>query len=251
MLYISRWKAFAIVMTTLVVCIFAVPNLLSPATVKEWPKWAQRHVVLGLDLQGGSHLLLEVDTGVIKSRRSSSCATKCARSCAKRKSAWCRPRSIRGETVEVRIREADLQQGLTKLRELSQPLGGLLSATGQRTVEINNVGGGLVRLNWTEPAIIERVRQAIDQSIQIVTRRVDDLGTVEPVIQRQGIDRILIQVPGLGDPQRLIDLIGKTAKLDFRMVDQTMTAEQAHQHRGRRPNPKCSMAPPAKAARPT
>ena len=69
MLYISRWKAFAIVMTTLVVCMFAVPNLLSPATVKGWPKWAQRHVVLGLDLQGGSHLLLEVDTGVIRKEK--------------------------------------------------------------------------------------------------------------------------------------------------------------------------------------
>ena len=96
-----------------------------------------------------------------------------------------------------------MQQGLTKLRELSQPLGGLLSATGQRTVDINNVGGGLVRLTWTEPAIVERVRQAVDQSIQIVTRRIDELGTVEPVIQRQGIDRILVQVPGLRDPQRL------------------------------------------------
>ena len=78
-----------------------------------------------------------------------------------------------------------------------------------------------MRLTWTEPAIIERIRQAVDQSIQIVTRRVDELGTVEPVIQRQGVDRILIQVPGLGDPKRLIELLGKTAKLDFRMVDQT------------------------------
>jgi preprotein translocase subunit SecD len=227
MLYISRWKALAIVVTTLVVCMFAVPNLLSSATVKSWPKWAQRHVVLGLDLQGGSHLLLEVDTGVIRKQKVEQLRDEVRKLLRESKIGLVQAPVIRGEVVEVRIRESDLQQGLTKLRELSQPLGGLLSATGQRTVEINNVGGGLVRLNWTDPAIIERVRQAVDQAIQIVTRRVDALGTVEPVIQRQGIDRILIQVPGLDDPQRLIDLIGKTAKLDFRMVDQTMTAEQA------------------------
>ena len=69
MLYISRWKAVAIVVTTLFVCLFAIPNLLSPSTVKEWPKWAQRHVVLGLDLQGGSHLLLEVDTAIIRKQK--------------------------------------------------------------------------------------------------------------------------------------------------------------------------------------
>src|SRR5262245_24020645 len=66
MLYISRWKAFAIVMTTLVVCLFAAPNLLSQGTISDWPKWAQRHVVLGLDLQGGSHLLFEVDTAQLR-----------------------------------------------------------------------------------------------------------------------------------------------------------------------------------------
>jgi preprotein translocase subunit SecD len=98
-------------------------------------------------------------------------------------------------------------------------------------VEIVNAGGGLVRLNWTEPAIVERVGQAVEQSIQIVQRRIDELGTVEPVIQRQGPDRILVQVPGLQDPQRLKDLLGKTAKLDFRMVDQTMSPEQALQSR--------------------
>ncbi len=75
----------------------------------------------------------------------------------------------------------------------------------------------------TEPAIIERVRQSVDQSIQIVERRLNELGTVEPSIQRQGVDRILVQVPGLQDPQRLKELLGKTAKLTFRMVDATDT----------------------------
>ena len=77
------------------------------------------------------------------------------------------------------------------------------------------------------PRITERIRQAVDQSIQIIERRVNELGLVEPTIQREGTDRILVQVPGLQDPSRLKEILGKTAKLDFRMVDQSMTAEQA------------------------
>src|SRR6185437_12809386 len=109
-------------------------------------------------------------------------------------------------------------------------LGGILSATGQRNVEITN-DGGLIRLTVTDPAIIERVRQSVDQSIQIIERRVNELGTVEPLIQREGTDRILVQVPGLQDPTRLKQLLGKTAKLDFRMVDTGTSPEQAVQGR--------------------
>jgi preprotein translocase subunit SecD len=184
-------------------------------------------MVLGLDLQGGSHLLLEVDTAAVRKEKLDQLRDEVRKVLREGKVGLVSAPVVRGNNVEVRIRDNDLQQGLTKLRELSQPLGGLLSSTGQRTVEIVNAGGGLVRLNWTDPAIIERVSQAVEQSIQIVQRRIDELGTVEPVIQRQGADRILVQVPGLQDPQRLKDLLGKTAKLDFRMVDQSMTVEQA------------------------
>jgi preprotein translocase subunit SecD len=77
--------------------------------------------------------------------------------------------------------------------------------------------------------VTERIRQAVEQSIQIVERRVNELGTVEPSIQRQGVDRILVQVPGLQDPQRLKELLGKTAKLTFRLVDPSASVEQALQ----------------------
>ena len=66
MLYFTRWKAAAILLTALVVCLFAVPNFLPDKMVRRWPNWAQRHVVLGLDLQGGSHILLEVDTNAVR-----------------------------------------------------------------------------------------------------------------------------------------------------------------------------------------
>jgi len=227
MLHISRWKAFAIVMTTLVVCLFAVPNLLSQGAVRDLPKWAQRHVVLGLDLQGGSHLLLEVDTAQLRREKVDQLRDDVRRVLSEAKIFPTQAPLVRGDSVEVRIRPADLQQALAKLRELSQPLVGLLGNTGQRTLDINNAGDGLVRLTWTEAAMLERIRQAVDQSIQVATRRIDELGTVEPVIQRQGVDRILIQAPGFGDPERLRNILRPTGRLDFRMVDMTMTAEQA------------------------
>ena len=134
----------------------------------------------------------------------------------------------KGDSVEVRItKDNDLQTALTKLRELSQPLGGLLGSNGQRSLEVSDAGGGVIRLTVTPAAITDRIRQTIEQSIQIVERRVNELGTVEPLIQRQGQDRILVQVPGLQDPTRLKELLGKTAKMDFRMVDSTVSPEQA------------------------
>ena len=69
MLYISKWKALAILLTALIVCLFAVPNFFPESTVKRWPAWAQRHIVLGLDLQGGSHILLEVDANDVRRQR--------------------------------------------------------------------------------------------------------------------------------------------------------------------------------------
>src|SRR4029078_6747111 len=85
---------------------------------------------------------------------------------------------------------------------------------------------GLIRLSIPQPAIVERMRQAVEQSITIIEKRVNELGLVEPVVQRQGLDRILVQVPGLQDPSRLKEILGKTAKLEFRMVDVTISAEQ-------------------------
>ena len=232
MLYFTRWKAAAIVLTAFVVCLFAVPNFLPEKMVQSWPKWAQRHVVLGLDLQGGSHILLEVDTNAVRKEKLETLRDDVRRVLRDARVGYT-GLVVRGNSVEVRIREgSNFDQAVDKLRELSQPLGGILgSSTGQRTLDITTEAGSLVRLTVTEPALVERIRQSVEQSIQIIERRVNELGTVEPLIQRQGTDRILVQVPGLQDPTRLKELLGKTAKLDFRMVDVSMPAEQAAQGR--------------------
>jgi preprotein translocase subunit SecD len=226
MLYFTRWKAATIILTALIVCLFAVPNFLPSSLVDNWPKWAQRHVVLGLDLQGGSHLLLEVDSKAVRREKLEALRDDVRRALREARIGYT-GLVVRGNSVEVRIREgANADQALTKLRALSQPLGGIMSATGQNSLDIAQ-DGDLIRLTVTEPAILERVRQSVEQSIQIIERRINELGTVEPLIQREGVDRILVQVPGLQDPTRLKQLLGKTAKLDFRMVDTSIPAEQA------------------------
>ena len=226
MLYFTRWKALAIILTALVVCLCAVPNFFPEATVKGWPAWAQRRLVLGLDLQGGSYLLLEVDSNYVKKEKLDQIRDDVRRTLREARIGYTGLAS-RPDSVEVRVKDTDLQNALTKLRELSQPLGGLMGTSGQRSLEISDAGGGLIRLGVPQAAITERIRQTIEQSIQIVERRVNQLGTVEPVIQRQGTDRILVQVPGLQDPSRLKELLGKTAKMEFRMVDTTVPPDQA------------------------
>ena len=228
MLYFTRWKALAIIVTALVVCLCAVPNFFPEATVKGWPAWAQRRLVLGLDLQGGSHILLEVDSNSVKKDKLEQVRDDVRRTLRDAKIGYT-GLATRPDSVEVRVKDTDLQNALTKLRELSQPLGGLLGSSGQRSLEVSDAGGGLIRFTVPPAAIAERVRQSVEQSIQIVERRVNQLGTVEPSIQRQGQDRILVQVPGLQDPTRLKELVGKTAKLDFRMVDPTVPPDQAQQ----------------------
>ena len=231
MLYFTRWKALAIILTALVVCLCAVPNFFPEATVKSWPAWAQRRLVLGLDLQGGSYLLLEVDSNYVKKEKLEQVRDDVRRTLRDAKIGYT-GLAVRNEAVEVRIsRDTDAPNALAKLRELSQPLGGLIGSSGQRSLEVADAGGGLIRITVPQAAITERIRQTIEQSIQIVERRVNQLGTVEPVIQRQGTDRILVQVPGLQDPSRLKELLGKTAKMEFRMVDTTVPPDQAQQGR--------------------
>jgi preprotein translocase subunit SecD len=228
MLYFTRWKALGIVLTALVVCLCAVPNFFPEATVKNWPLWAQRRLVLGLDLQGGSYLLLEVDANYVKKEKLDQIRDDARRTLREARLGYTGLVS-RADAVEVHVKEAELQTALSKLRELSQPLGGLLGSSGQRSLEVTDAGGGLIRLAVPQAAINERIRQTIDQSMQIVERRVNQLGTVEPIIQRQGTDRILVQVPGLQDPTRLKQLLGKTAKMEFRMVDSGVSPQQAQQ----------------------
>src|SRR3990170_2987219 len=125
MLHVSRLRATMILATALLVCLFAVPNFFPEKVVQSWPKWAQRHVVLGLDLQGGSHILLEVDSNAVRKEKVETLRDDVRRVLRDGRIGYT-GLVTRADGVEVRIREAaDVPQGLTKLRELSQPVGGI------------------------------------------------------------------------------------------------------------------------------
>ena len=228
MLYFSRWKAAAILVTVMTVCLFVVPDFISRSSEQTWPQWAQRRLVLGLDLQGGSHLLLEVDANAVRKEMVEGLADEVRRVLRSSHSTYTNL-VTRASSVELQLGGADAQTAMAKLRELSQPLPGVLGSTGQRSLDITDLGGGLVRLAPTPAALSQRVHQAVQQSVEIVERRVNELGTVEPTVESEGTDRILVEVPGLQDPTRLKELLGKTAKLTFQLVDLSEDPTQALQ----------------------
>jgi SecD/SecF fusion protein len=233
MLRFSTTKIVATIATILIGLLLAVPSLFTPEqrrgfaqSMPGWlPSWVvpTRAIVLGLDLQGGSHVLLEVDvndlvrgrTGLVNQLRDD-----VRRVLRENRGSVEGGIQVTQRGVQVRIADpAERARILPKLRELSQPISNvILGQTGARNVEVVEQPDGLIQLTLTDQGINERIRRAVDQAIEVLRRRVDALGTTEPNIQRQGADRILVQVPGLQDPQRLKEILGQTAKLEFRMV---------------------------------
>src|SRR5690606_13057601 len=128
-----------------------------------------------------------------------------------------------GNSVQVRIRDvADLDNARKALEPITAPVAaGLFSGGTVTEVERQEPEPGLLRFSLTDSGLTYRMSSALSQSIEVVNRRVNELGTTEPIVQRQGSDRILVQVPGLQDPDRLKDILGQTAKLTFQMVDQS------------------------------
>src|SRR5205807_5826272 len=141
MLFFSRWKVLAVLLTAIVVCLCAVPNFVPESVVQRWPKWAQRHVVLGLDLQGGSHILLQVDANDVRRQKLQTLQDDVRRVMREAGLRLVRAPAIRGNSVEVIVRDTDVQQAMLKLRPLSEPLGGFIGSAGARSVNIENAGG--------------------------------------------------------------------------------------------------------------
>src|SRR5580704_17819926 len=122
MLYFSRTKAVAILLTSLFFCSFIIPSFFPEPTVKSWPGFLQRRLVLGLDLQGGSHILLEVDQNDIRKQRLDSLRDDVRRTLRDARITWAQAPAVRGNSVEVRLREGtDFAAPFAKLRDLSQP----------------------------------------------------------------------------------------------------------------------------------
>ncbi|TFF18720.1 protein translocase subunit SecDF [Jiella endophytica] len=228
MLYFSRWKTILIWLTVLVGIVYAAPNVLPRNVTDSLPEfWPTKSVTLGLDLQGGSYILLEVDRASLVKERLQAVQDETRQLLRKERIGYSAI-TANDRSVTVRLRDpSQADAARTALQPLTQPISsGLMSGGSVSEVELAAPQPGVIAVNLSDQGIDYRVSAAVTQSIEVVRKRVDELGTTEPVIQRQGDDRIMVQVPGLGDPQRLKELLNQTAKLTFQLVDQSANAEQ-------------------------
>lgn len=230
MLHFARWKIAVIFMLLISGVYFAAPNLMSGATLARLPDWMPKQQInLGLDLQGGSHLLLEVDVNAVVSERLQS-LTEEVRTALRKERIGYKKLGVRDGALQVQIREVgQFESARERIKELN---GGGLAVLGiiggeSPELEISTPEGQTIEVRLSDDALARRRTSAVQQSIEIVRRRIDELGNREATIQRQGDDRILVQVPGLDNPERLKEMLGKTAKLSFRLLDQTVSAVEA------------------------
>ncbi|GHC62765.1 protein translocase subunit SecDF [Limoniibacter endophyticus] len=233
MFYYPRWKTFAIWAVVLLGIIVALPNALPQSVLSRVEGWLPtRTLTLGLDLQGGSHILLQVDRQDLINERATAVRDE-IRTALRDARVGYTGLTGSGQTLQVRLRDAvDAEKARTALNPLTEQVsGGLFGTTLLREVEIDQPEPDLFRISLTNEGIDHRVSNAVTQSIEVVSRRINELGTTEPIIQRQGDDRILVQVPGLQDPARLKEILGQTAKLTFQMVDQSTPVQEAIQGR--------------------
>ena len=228
MSYFGRWRTLIMAAVCAVGFIFVLPNAFPAASLANLPGWLpNKQINLGLDLQGGSHLLLEVEVAVLLQERLEGVENEVRSTLRGARLGYTGLRTDQGR-VSLRVRDgADIDAVVDLLEGLAQPIQNRLVGTTSVDLEVTADDDGTITLALTEAAIVERRRSAVEQSIEIVRRRIDETGTREPTIQRQGADRILVQLPGLQDPDRIKRLLGQTAKLVFRLVDQSTTAQQA------------------------
>ena len=225
MLNLARWKVIACTAALLFGLVFTLPNVLPKSVMDQMPAWAPHQKLnLGLDLQGGSYLLLEVDTDALKRERLANLLEDVRGTLRTEQIVFTGLGQVNG-VVTVRVADPTQVEAARKaLSLLGQPLAG---APGGRDMTLQVLGDQTIELSLVQEALNAEGAKAVEQSIEIIRRRIDALGTREPTIIRQGTNRIVVQAPGESDPERLKNVIGQTAKLTFQMVDDSVSLQDA------------------------
>ncbi|MBI4185193.1 MAG: protein translocase subunit SecD [Proteobacteria bacterium] len=218
MVQLPRWYVIVVLAVCALGVLYAAPNLLSERQAAELARWRwlpSQQVNLGLDLRGGSHLLLEVNIKAVQAERLEA-VVDTARTELRKANIGYTGLAASGDAVRVRITEPGDRSFASHALKQADP-----------ELEVEMAADGTATLRFSERALIQRRNSAVEQSIEIIRRRIDELGTREPTIQRQGEDRILVQLPGVDDPERVKELLGQTAKLTFHLLDTTIAAADA------------------------
>ncbi len=218
MLHFARWKTIAILLVCLAGTLVAAINLVPRSALPSW--FPDQRVSLGLDLRGGSYLLLEVDLNTVVRERLDS-MVDAART--KLRTANVRYVNLSADTANRRmglrvLDTAQIPAAVAALRELSNPV---TVSTGQEVpdIEVTSNPDGQIWATLTEAGLRAKASGAVEQSIEIVRRRIDETGVAEALIARQGQSRILVTLPGVEDPNRIKELLGQTARMTFHLVD--------------------------------
>ncbi|MBV9510688.1 MAG: protein translocase subunit SecD, partial [Caulobacteraceae bacterium] len=224
MLIFARWKVILCVLAILFGLVFTVPNILPANVLASAPSWAPHQKLnLGLDLQGGSYLLLEVDTAALKAEKLTNLVED-VRTTLRGQQIVFSGLGLTGQVVTVRITDpTQVKPALQALQKLAVPAAGGVA----REVQVGAQPDQTITLSIPDQAMTADSADAVTQDIEIVRRRIDSLGTREPSIVQQGVDRIVVEAPGESDPEKLKAVIGQTAKLTFQMVDDSVSPQEA------------------------
>ena len=216
MLQFSGFKKTLVIMICLLGVLYASPNLIRSDFSVDLPTFAPgKKVSLGLDLQGGSYLLLQVDLNVVILEYLESITSSVRQQLRKSKIGYKGLGTSRSSVVLKIRKKEDFEEAKELIRGIDQGN------------EVSMDASGNIRISPRENSLKDRKSAALQQSIEIVRRRIDETDVREPTIQRQGESRILVQLPGVDDPERVKALLGQTAKMVFRLVDVTTSASEA------------------------
>ena len=239
MLNYPRWKTIAVLAAIALAALLALPNALSPGMQETLRAWNLRPMTLGLDLQGGSNVLLEVDRADLLDKLTRQLASDVRNSMRDAKIGYS-GLTRSGDSVRVRItKPEDLDKAETELKKLLNPLdSGPFGAGAQVNLFELKRDGQQLTFTVSPPGLDAKIALAVSQSLRIVENRVNALGTAEPIIQQQGKDRIVVQLPGVQDPDQVKNVIGRTAKLTFQLL-----CEAQPTAKGQNPPPDCQAVP--------
>lgn len=225
----SPIRAAIIAAVALFGILFTIPSFLPQDWKANYPSWLpQNTVVLGLDLQGGSHLLLQVNRDSIIAERVKE-VRRDARQVLANDNGIGNLITTGADSITVELTDPTQKDAARKALEGLQNSvnSGLFSGVGVNEFEYSETPDGKIVVKLSAAGIEQRMASLVAQSMEVVRNRIDQLGTTEPLIQRQGTNRVLVQVPGFGDSERLKEIISTTARLTFHMVYPNMSAAQA------------------------
>lgn len=229
MLQFSNSKKFVILLTVLLGFMFASPNVLPTSFLNKMPDWYPRDTInLGLDLQGGTYVLLEVDVAAVRAERADALEDDVRRILRAERIRFTGLLITDETTVTFNVsNDADMDRAYDLVEDLSVPVSTNLLAVAAETLNVTQ-SGKTVTLTFTDEGLAQINTRAVEQSVESVRRRIDELGTKEPTVQRQGDTRILVQVAGETlDPS----ILNQTAKLSFHLVDINVSQEDIDNNR--------------------